>query len=130
MLNQCFADLPCSSLMIPANGNISCNGNQAKGTVCNFKCNNGYLIRGSTQRTCLPTSEWSGSSTSCEIMHCEVLGPPKNGLLILPCDTQYKAICNVQCSEGYYSNSSNDFQVCKSHNNNTMYWSDPPICYG
>ena len=116
--------------MVPTNGIISCDGNQTKGTLCTFDCSNGYSISGSTVRECLSTSKWSGDSTGCEIMHCEPLDPPKNGLLVLPCDTQYGAICNVQCSEGYYSNSSNDVQVCKLSSNSTLYWSDPPICNG
>ena len=116
--------------MMPANGNISCDGNQTTGTTCTFNCIDGYSIRGSAERMCLATNKWSGNLTSCEILHCDELNVPENGLIILPCDTQYGAICNVQCFEGYYTNSSNAVQVCQLNNDSTLNWSDPPICNG
>ena len=120
---------PCPTLMIPPNGNISCDGTQTTGTVCTFECNKGYVLSGSPERVCLPTNEWSGSPTSCEILHCERLNNPENGNIILPCDTKFGAICNVQCSEGYYSDVSNPVQVCQLVNG-TVIWSDPPKCNG
>ena len=121
---------------MPVHGSISCDGNQTKGTTCVLECDNGYSISGSANRTCLPTSEWSGIPTSCEVLQCKKLEPPKNGLLILPCYTQYEAICSVKCADGYYSNTSNTsnasnaVQMCQLNSNNTVYWSDAPICYG
>ena len=120
---------PCPTLMMPPNGNISCDGAQATGTICTFECKEGYIISGSSERTCLPTNEWSGNVTSCEVLHCERLNNPENGNLILPCDTRYGAVCNVQCSEGYYSELPNPVQVCGLFNG-TMDWSDPPKCNG
>lgn len=120
---------PCPTLMMPPNGNISCNGTQTTGTICSLECKQGYVLSGSPVRTCLPTNEWSGNATSCEILHCERLNNPENGNVILPCDTRYGTVCNVQCSEGYYSDLPNAVQVCEI-NNGTMDWSDPPNCKG
>lgn len=116
---------------MPANGNISCDGNQTTGTTCVFECNDGYSIGGSVERMCLSTNQWSGNSTNCEILQCDTLDAPENGFVILPCDSEYGAICNVQCSEGYYINSSVTFQVCQlSNEDGSVNWSDPPICEG
>ena len=120
---------PCPTLMMPLNGNISCNGTQTTGTACSFECKPGYMLSGSPLRTCLPTNEWSGNSTSCEILHCDRLNNPEDGNVILPCDTKYKTVCNVRCSEGYYTDIPNPVQVCKLFNG-TVNWSDPPKCNG
>ena len=98
--------------MMPANGNISCDGAQTTGTICNFECEEGYMLNGSPERTCLPTNQWSGNITSCDVLHCERLNNPENGNVILPSDTEFGTVCNVQCSEGYYSDSANPVQVC------------------
>lgn len=129
---MCFNTItaqPCPTLMVPPNGNISCDGAQTTGNVCNFECNKGYVLNGSPERVCLPTNEWSGHSTNCEVLHCERLNNPDNGNVILPCDTKFGAVCNIQCSEGYYSDVSNPVQVCQLLNG-TMVWSDPPNCNG
>ena len=31
-----------------------------------FSCDSGFLLRGSSGRSCLPTGLWSGSNTTCE----------------------------------------------------------------
>ena len=115
--------------MIPLNGTINCNGAQITGTICNFQCDEGYVLQGSPERVCLPINEWSGSAASCEILQCERLNNPENGNIILPCDTRFGAVCYVECSEGYYSDISNPFQVCQLFNG-TVIWSDPPKCNG
>ena len=120
---------PCPTLMMPTNGNINCDGTQITGAVCSFECNEGYVLNGSSERICLPTNEWSGSVTKCEPLHCERLTNPENGNIILPCATTFGTICNLQCSEGYYSNEVNPVQVCKLLNGNVK-WSDPPKCNG
>ena len=115
--------------MKPQNGNVTCNGTQTTGTICTFLCNEGYELSGSPERTCLPTNEWSGNVTNCEVLHCETLINPENGNIILPCDTKLETVCNIQCSEGYYSNIANPVQVCQLFNG-TVDWSDPPECIG
>ena len=115
--------------MMPPNGNLSCNGTQTTGSVCSFACDEGYELHGSPERTCLPTNEWSGNVTTCGVLHCKRLNSPENGNVILPCDTAFGTVCNVQCSEGYYSDLPNPVQVCTLFNG-TLDWSDPPKCNG
>ena len=126
---MCIAQ-PCPTLMMPSNGNISCNGTQTTGNMCYFTCDDGYAITGSYERYCLPSNEWSGNSTDCEILQCNTLQNPENGGIILPCGKNYGTICNIQCSDGFYSDSPNPVQVCHLVSNNTVEWSEPPKCEG
>ena len=120
----------CLSLMTPRNGNYTCDGPQITGTVCTFECNLGYNLVGSESRECLHNSEWSGNTTSCEVLHCEELDGPENGNVILPCDTRLGSICRVGCSSGFYTNITNSFQECQLTPGNNAIWSEPPQCNG
>lgn len=82
----------CPSLRAPQNGNISCKHEdgveqrmlsdsliaQPIDTQCEFKCENGYLLRGSKVRNCLPISSWDGLRTTCNCMLKNVLNFMKN----------------------------------------------------
>lgn len=35
-------------------------------TICKFTCNEGYILSGSKERTCLPIARWSGLKTLCK----------------------------------------------------------------
>ena len=69
----------CPTLQAPANGRIRCEYDdensrskvsdkdaQPIDTRCQFKCDNGYQVRGSKVRNCLPLSRWDGLKTSCK----------------------------------------------------------------
>ena len=120
----------CLSLMTPANGNYSCNGSQITGTVCTFECNLGYNLVGSERRECLRNNEWSGTVTSCQILHCEELAGPENGNVVLPCNTRLGSICRVTCSSGFYTNSTNPLQECQVTPENVAVWSEALQCIG
>ena len=120
----------CLSLMTPRNGNYTCDGPQITGTICTFECNLGYNLVGSERRECLRNNEWSGNTTSCEILHCEELDGPENGNVILPCGTRLGSICRVDCSSGFYTNITNPFQECQLTPGNVLMWSEPPQCNG
>ncbi|KAJ8676668.1 hypothetical protein QAD02_012455 [Eretmocerus hayati] len=109
----------CTSLLPPANGHIRCereNENvevksdgqttQPMDTRCQFKCGDGFRIRGSKYRTCLPVSKWDGLKTTCKSIFCEPLRAllhadyhPKNcvGSRKLP----YSTNCTMTCRKGY-----------------------------
>ena len=107
-----------------------CDGAQVTGAVCNFNCDHGYRLVGSDERQCLRTSMWSGNVTSCQILHCNMLGNPENGSVMLPCPTQLNTTCRIRCSAGYYSVSSNIFQRCEATDENVAVWSEVPECVG
>lgn len=120
----------CLSLMKPRNGNYTCNGAQVTGAVCTFECNLGYKLVGSKERECLHSNEWSGNTTSCEILHCDVLSSPANSRVGIPCGTRLGTRCRIDCSTGFYTNLTDPFQECNVTADNVAVWSKPPQCIG
>ena len=120
----------CISLMTPRNGNFTCDGPQITGAVCTFDCNLGYSLAGSQERHCLTNNEWSGNTSSCEILHCDDLNGPENGDVGLPCNTRLRSSCRIVCSSGFYTTSPNPFQECQVTPDNVAVWSEPPQCIG
>ena len=116
--------------MTPRNGNLTCDGPQTTGTVCSFDCDHGYNLVGSEERECLTNNEWSGNTSSCEILQCDDLSGPMNGNVLLPCDARLGSSCGIMCSSGFYTTSPNPFQVCQVTPDNDAVWSDPPQCIG
>ncbi|XP_077308736.1 E-selectin-like isoform X2 [Lithobates pipiens] len=58
----------CIDLQIPANGNISCTGENGKSqykSFCNFSCDEGYELNGTRSVFCQKTGEWSESTPTC-----------------------------------------------------------------
>ncbi|CAH2296000.1 sushi domain-containing 2 [Pelobates cultripes] len=54
----------CGWLAPPANGTKTGN-TYLEGSVIIFHCNNGFILIGSRQRTCLPNGSWSGDTAQC-----------------------------------------------------------------
>ena len=81
------------------------------------------------ERTCQPNNSWTGSNTSCDIMLCEVLHPPSNGFVVLPCSREFQSVCSVTCEDGYYTEGPFT-QSCQVGNNGMMEWSTAPVCRG
>lgn len=54
----------CPALTNPANGVVSFAGTTFR-SVATYTCNDGYVISGNEQRTCLETGEWSGQIPTC-----------------------------------------------------------------
>ena len=116
--------------MNPRNGQYICDGPQVTGAVCRLKCNRGYELVGAKKRECLSTNNWSENNSNCEILHCDELNNPGNANVILPCATELGAKCQIVCSLGFYTNSTNITQECKLVNESTTQWSEPAKCIG
>ena len=59
----------CQPLTAPDNGDIDCSlgndGQPSLGDTCTFKCDDGYELSGSNNRTCQIDGSWSGTDTVC-----------------------------------------------------------------
>ncbi|XP_065917365.1 uncharacterized protein [Dysidea avara] len=69
--------------------------------TCNFKCNTGYELTGSPQRTCQSDGSWSGSPLSCTIMECPSSSLPMSSMLAESCSSTYQSMCDLQFKEGF-----------------------------
>jgi len=98
----------CSELFSPTDGTISCSLESDKilsyEDTCNFSCNTGYELTGSSQRTCQSNGSWNGSLVSCTIMECPSSSLPMNSMLVESCSNTYQSMCNLQCEEGFNGN--------------------------
>ena len=121
---------PCPNLMDPRNGQYICDEPQVTGAVCRLRCDRRYELVGAKKRECLSTSSWSENNSYCEILHCDELNNPDNANVVLPCATELDTKCQIVCSHGFYTNSTNITQECKLQNESNARWSEPPKCIG
>ncbi|KAB0799990.1 hypothetical protein PPYR_07870 [Photinus pyralis] len=107
----------CSALSAPSHGFISCEHNDLGikynrtdeplpvDTVCEFKCENGRTVVGSSQRTCLPLAQWDGLKVSCKLIKCNKLSNiPFGTIEPKSCTTAKQSFgkkCTYTCQEGF-----------------------------
>ena len=65
-----------------------------------YKCNDGYVLRGTSERTCQSSGRWSGSLPRCELVDCGDPGTPSNGFKT---GSNYKfgSVVSYSCTTGY-----------------------------
>jgi len=56
----------CGALTTPVYGSIDC----STADKCSFTCDDGFLISGSTVRTCQDDNTWSGTQPTCMSGKC------------------------------------------------------------
>ena len=66
------------------------------GTTLSISCRPGYRLEGPTERTCMPSGEWSGEETVCVKYACPRLNPPVNGQVLVE-----GLVATYQCLAGY-----------------------------
>ncbi|XP_043915904.1 CUB and sushi domain-containing protein 1-like [Protopterus annectens] len=95
------------------------------GSVVSFRCEKGYLLQGSTTRTCLPNLTWSGIQPECTPHHCKQPETPPHanvGVLDLP-SFGYTLI--YVCQPGYRLIGGSEHRICNAQGG----WSGKsPVC--
>ncbi|KAG8570229.1 hypothetical protein GDO81_011162, partial [Engystomops pustulosus] len=95
------------------------------GRVVQFSCKNGYLLHGSTSRTCLPDLTWSGMPTECTPHSCKQPESPLHSNVVgidLP-SLGYTLI--YTCQPGYLLSGGTEHRICQPDNT----WSGKvPVC--
>ncbi|XP_053123530.1 CUB and sushi domain-containing protein 2 isoform X5 [Hemicordylus capensis] len=95
------------------------------GSIVFFKCYEGYLLQGSTTRTCLLNLTWSGVQPDCIPHNCKEPETPSHanvGALDLP-SLGYTLI--YSCQNGFYLTGGSEHRTCKADGSWT---GKPPIC--
>ena len=68
MLISTLSTVNCSQLMEPMNGTMSCSLSMILyKDICSFTCDTGYVLIGSSTRTCQIDGNWSGSQVNCTL---------------------------------------------------------------
>ncbi|XP_061441450.1 E-selectin [Rhineura floridana] len=88
-------------------------------SVCEFSCEEGYTLRGSSKIQCSSKGHWSEPVPICEATQCEILAHPENGFL--NCSDPdghfaYNTICEISCTEGRILNGPHRLQCLASGN--------------
>ncbi|XP_040215651.1 E-selectin-like isoform X2 [Rana temporaria] len=128
--NNCEHAISCVDLQKPANGKISCTDKYGEfqfKSLCNFSCDEGYKLNGTSTVFCQKTGEWSEPTPTCLVVSCIDLQIPANGNISCTNEygeSQYKSLCNFSCDEGYKLNGTRSV-FCQK----TGEWSDStPTC--
>ncbi|KAI3368816.1 hypothetical protein L3Q82_025802, partial [Scortum barcoo] len=128
---RCLAH-PCPLLAkAPQHGRMNCSHPHSPfsyGSLCNFECNEGFWLSGTSAMTCNNSGHWSQDLPTCQPVQCEVIHA-----LPLPLSMNcshplgnfsFGSQCLFTCKEGYSLNGTEGL-FCSS----TGFWSDSmPTC--
>ncbi|XP_076634348.1 sushi, von Willebrand factor type A, EGF and pentraxin domain-containing protein 1 [Colletes latitarsis] len=108
----------CPALRIPTHGRMRCQNEEDRHLItenftaypidarCQFRCDNGYQLRGSKIRNCLPLSQWDGLKATCKAIMCEPLKQITNGEILPencsgPEKVPFATNCTIMCKKGF-----------------------------
>jgi len=92
--------ITCDELDTPSNGKKDCTG-KIFGERCNFKCDTGYDLSGSEQRTCQSDGTWTGVPVHCTQASCGLLPEPRHGTVKCTAGGTFGSTCSFGCDTGY-----------------------------
>ena len=111
--------IACSPLQVPLFSRVtpeSCKQEeQVEGTLCVFKCNEGFNLTGSSKRFCQPDGTWSGLPIICHQPCLAFKIPPMLSITPPTCATSNQemgTVCTASCPFGY-SLVGNSINVCR-----------------
>ncbi|KAJ6653858.1 hypothetical protein lerEdw1_008606 [Lerista edwardsae] len=120
----------CGMLQAPTRGFLSCShpsGSFAWNSSCEFACEEGFLLRGSSRLQCGASGEWDGQEPECEAVKCEAVRQPGRGFVNCShadAKLTYNSTCDFGCEEGYSLTGSSQIQCSSSG-----HWSESiPVC--
>lgn len=91
----------CGTLSAPKHGSIKCSDDDLFGSVCEITCDKGYDLLGASERVCQSNHVWSGATTSCNLVQCDIVIPPRNGNVDCDNGHLYDSECKFTCKVGY-----------------------------
>nr|XP_015204236.1 PREDICTED: CUB and sushi domain-containing protein 2 isoform X1 [Lepisosteus oculatus] len=92
----------CGDPGVPVRG-IRLGEEFSAGSVVRFSCEPGYVLRGSSERTCLANVTWSGTQPECHVVSCGNPGTPQNAQVLFHDGLVFSRSITYSCREGYYS---------------------------
>ncbi|TSK31354.1 CUB and sushi domain-containing protein 3 [Bagarius yarrelli] len=90
----------CGDPGVPSHGSREESDFRIRSKV-HFSCSTGYVLFGSSERTCLPNGTWSGTQPSCKPVQCGNPGTPSNGRVYRLDGTTFSHSVIYSCMEGY-----------------------------
>ncbi|XP_044156812.1 E-selectin-like [Bufo gargarizans] len=99
--------IQCMQPELPDNGVMSCSSDGEilpEKSICNFSCNNGFSMVGSSSVLCTTSGQWSENPPNCEAIQCESPAVPENGAMDCSSNGEmlpYNATCHFICNEAF-----------------------------
>lgn len=93
------APVDCGPLSHPNHGNISY-FSSTYGSQAQYDCNNGYIINGTSVRTCNADGNWNNTAPACNPVDCGSLSNPLNGTVVYPSST-FGSQATYECHTGF-----------------------------
>ncbi|XP_029427966.1 CUB and sushi domain-containing protein 2 isoform X2 [Rhinatrema bivittatum] len=115
----------CADPGVPLYGTQNSTQGYQVGSLVFYKCQKGYLLQGSTTRTCLQNLTWSGLQPDCVPHHCKQPETPLHAnveALDLP-SLGYTLI--YSCQPSFYLTGGSEHRTCRADGSWT---GKPPIC--
>ncbi|KAJ8387149.1 hypothetical protein AAFF_G00159610 [Aldrovandia affinis] len=97
----------CLPLVAPGRGQMNCSHPHSHfsfGSRCELGCEEGFVLRGAPTLQCTESGLWSHTTPSCQVVHCEPLGPlPPH--LAMKCysplgNLSFSSQCLFHCGDG------------------------------
>uniref|UniRef100_A0A8C1GP80 CUB and Sushi multiple domains 2 n=1 Tax=Cyprinus carpio TaxID=7962 RepID=A0A8C1GP80_CYPCA len=92
----------CGDPGIPVHG-IRLGEEFSVGSIVRFSCEPGYILKGSSERTCLANGSWVGIQPECHVVSCGNPGTPRNAMIQFHDGLVFSRSVTYSCREGYYS---------------------------
>uniref|UniRef100_A0A672MSN1 CUB and Sushi multiple domains 2 n=1 Tax=Sinocyclocheilus grahami TaxID=75366 RepID=A0A672MSN1_SINGR len=92
----------CGDPGVPVHG-IRLGEKFSVGSIVRFSCEPGYILKGSSERTCLANGSWVGIQPECHVVSCGNPGTPRNSMIQFHDGLVFSRSVTYSCREGYYS---------------------------
>ncbi|XP_058853305.1 CUB and sushi domain-containing protein 2-like [Acipenser ruthenus] len=92
----------CGDPGVPSHG-IRLGEEFSVGSAVRFSCEPGYILRGSSERSCQANGSWAGHQPECHVVSCGNPGTPSNARVLFNDGLVFSSSINYSCREGYYS---------------------------
>uniref|UniRef100_A0A8C1UMN4 CUB and Sushi multiple domains 2 n=1 Tax=Cyprinus carpio TaxID=7962 RepID=A0A8C1UMN4_CYPCA len=92
----------CGDPGVPVHG-IRLGEEFSVGSIVRFSCEPGYILKGSSERTCLANGSWVGIQPECHVVSCGNPGTPRNAMIQFHDGLVFSRSVTYSCREGYYS---------------------------
>ncbi|XP_046932366.1 E-selectin [Lynx rufus] len=104
---RCEQVVTCQAREAPEHGSLVCThplGTFSYNSFCSVSCEKGYLPSSTEATRCTSTGEWSAPAPACNVVECDALTNPANG--VMDCSQSsgnfpWNTTCAFECEAGF-----------------------------
>ncbi|KAB1260469.1 E-selectin, partial [Camelus dromedarius] len=104
---KCEEVVSCQAQKAPEHGSLVCNhplGSFSYNSSCSVSCKEGYVPGSMEISQCTSSGEWSAPLPACNVVECDALTNPVNGVVKCPQShgsLRWNTTCAFECKEGF-----------------------------